>query len=53
MKGRRLTTFAHGEGGFGVQRTLHAAVQHGAARLAALPELTTDIAFRFLVFEKK
>ena len=24
----------------------------GAARLAALPELTTDIAFRFLVFEK-
>ena len=25
----------------------------GAARLAALPELTTDIAFRFLVFEKK
>ena len=25
----------------------------GAARLAALPELTTDISFRFLVFEKK
>ena len=25
----------------------------GAARLAALPELTTDIAFRFLVFEKE
>ena len=24
----------------------------GAARLAALPELTTEIAFRFLVFEK-
>lgn len=24
----------------------------GAARLAALPELTTDIAFRFLLFEK-
>ena len=24
----------------------------GAARLAALPELTTDIDFRFLVFEK-
>ena len=25
----------------------------GAARLAALPELTTDISFRFLVFEKQ
>lgn len=25
----------------------------GAARLAALPELTTEISFRFLVFEKK
>ena len=25
----------------------------GAARLAALSELTTDIAFRFLVFEKE
>ena len=25
----------------------------GAARLAALPQLTTEIAFRFLVFEKK
>ena len=25
----------------------------GATRLAALPELTTDIAFRFLVFEKE
>ena len=25
----------------------------GAARLAALPELTTEIAFRFLVFEKR
>ena len=25
----------------------------GTARLAALPELTTDIAFRFLVFEKE
>ena len=25
----------------------------GVARLAALPELTTDISFRFLVFEKK
>ena len=25
----------------------------GAARLAALPVLTTDIAFRFLVFEKE
>ena len=24
----------------------------GAARLAALPQLTTTIAFRFLVFEK-
>ena len=24
----------------------------GAVRLAALPELTTDIAFRFLLFEK-
>ena len=24
----------------------------GTARLAALPELTTDIAFRFLLFEK-
>ena len=34
MKGRRLTTFAHGEGGFGVQRTLHAAVQHGPSGLA-------------------
>ena len=25
----------------------------GAERLAVLPELTTDISFRFLVFEKE
>ena len=36
MKGRRLTAFAHGEGGFGVQRTLHFAVEDGPARFALL-----------------
>ena len=31
MKGRDLRTLAHREHGFGVQRALHFAVEHGAA----------------------
>ena len=42
MKGRRLTAFAHGEGGFGVQRTLHFAVEDGPARLRCRMEGALD-----------
>ena len=39
MKGRKLNVLllpaAHGEHRFGVQRALHAAVQHGASGLAS------------------
>lgn len=52
VTGRITVPAAHLEALFAMTPYYWKTPRDGAARLSALPELTTDISFRFLVFEK-